>query len=111
MSPAESSQNPSWSDCPVGGRVLAKQEALDRDMNVKLDLLRDGVDKANTAITELNQRVLDPDSGLVVKVTDIARWRKAVDKALWIIFGILATAVLGGFFGWLVERASQIGAA
>jgi len=95
-------------DCTVGRQINDRLYDLDHELSTKLDHVRVGVDQANAAISTLNERVLDPDKGLVVRVTDIARWRRAVDKALWIIFGILTTALLGGFFGWLVERTSQL---
>lgn len=97
-----------WKNCPVGNDMLNKQKSLEETLGAKLDKVSSGVETANKQISELNSRVLNPDDGLVVSVTSILRWRRAVDKALWIIFGILATAVLGGFFGWMVEKASDV---
>ena len=67
-------------------------------MKLRMDSMEKKIDKIDAKMDMIMNRLLDPDIGVAAKVNKNTAARKSLSKAIWVLYGIIAGAVIKYFF-------------
>jgi len=68
-------------------------------MKQRMDNMDKKLDKMDEKLDMLTKNLLDPDNGVTARVNQNTSARKTLSRAMWIIYGVVATALAKLFFG------------
>jgi len=71
--------------------------SLDKDIALtqqRMDQMDKKLDKVEEKIDNLTKTLLDPDNGLVTKVNENTNIRRALVKAVWVLYSLIAGALI-----------------
>ena len=67
-------------------------------MGHRMNSMEDKLDKMNSKLDMITERLLDPDSGVAARVNKNTSYRKVMSKALWIVYAVVIGLVIKLFW-------------
>lgn len=68
-------------------------------MKQKMESMEDKLGGVDDKLDNLTKKLLDPDVGVVSRVNQNTQARKMISRAMWSLYVIVITALVGLFFG------------
>ncbi len=68
-------------------------------MKQKMESMEDKLEGMDDKLDNLTKKLLDPDVGVVSRVNQNTQARKLITSAMWSLYIIVITALVGLFFG------------
>ncbi len=68
-------------------------------MKLRIDSMEEKLSKIDDKLDMLMEKLLDPDNGVVARVNQNTSARKAIARALWVLYAIVIGAIAKLIFG------------
>ena len=68
-------------------------------MKLRIDSMEEKLSKIDDKLDMMMEKLLDPDNGVVARVNQNTSARKAIARALWVLYAIVAGAIAKIIFG------------
>ena len=68
--------------------------ATNKDIVKEMALMEQRMDKMDSKLDMLTERLLDPDDGVSARVNKNTSARKNIARALWVLYGIVVGALI-----------------
>lgn len=67
-------------------------------MKLRIDSMEEKLSKIDDKLDMMMEKLLDPDNGVTARVNQNTSARKAISRALWVLYGIVIAAIAKMFF-------------
>ena len=67
-------------------------------MDQRMNSMEDKLDKLDSKMDMLTEKLLDPDRGVTSRVNRNTSYRKLMSKALWVVYTVLIALVIKAFW-------------
>ena len=68
-------------------------------MKLRIDSMEEKLSKIDDKLDMMMEKLLDPDNGVVARVNQNTSARKAIARALWVLYAIVIGAIAKLIFG------------